>query len=108
MRAQCVCVRVRVCVRVCRPTYVHANSGLCADACVYASACVWGFSWACVCVQYMDYMLVIHSQLRQISYRSQNIEKEVVEKIYIIIGGFCDSDNIVLIEVTDPKVHLYY
>ena len=25
-------------------------------------------------------MLVIHSQLRYISYRSQNIEKEVVEK----------------------------
>ena len=25
--------------------------------------------------------------------------------IYIIIGGFHDSDNIVLMEVTDPKAH---
>ena len=38
-------------------------------------------------------MLVIHSQTRKISYRSQNIEKEDVEKIYLIIGGFYDSDN---------------
>ena len=29
----------------------------------------------------------------EISYRSQNIEKEDVEKKYIIIGGFYDSDN---------------
>ena len=52
------------------------------------------------------YMQVIQSQMRLISYRSQNIEKEDVEKyIYIIIGGFYDIDNIVLIEVTDPKVY---
>ena len=38
-------------------------------------------------------------------------KKYIYTCIYIIIGGFYDSDNIVLIEVTDPKVYylfIYY